>query len=625
MPMSTERVLTIEDLNVSFETNDGLVEAVRGVSAEIHAGECLGVVGESGSGKSQTFLAAMGLLAANAQATGRVDFHGQNLLELPVGELNKIRGDRISMIFQDPLTSLTPHIRIGDQMREVLSVHKQMSDADARKLCLTWLEKVRIPEARQRLKQYPHELSGGMRQRVMIAMAMLCEPELLIADEPTTALDVTIQAEILDLMDELRRDHGTAIALITHDMGVVARMCDRVQVMRYGEYVEAGTSDEIFYRPRHDYTNMLLSAVPRIEHLSAESLGSAGNPVGDSNATAVQAPSDAEAVANDNRVLKVRDLRVTFQIPTGFFSKTRDLRAVDGIGFDLQEGETLGVVGESGSGKSTLARAILQLIPPTSGEVGWLQRDLSSLSQEELKQARRELQIVFQDPLASLNPSMTIGDSIVEPLRVFEPGKSKAERTQAVADIMQRVGLDYSLVNRYPHELSGGQNQRVGIARAMILRPRLLICDEAVSALDVSIQAQIIDLLKDLQKEFGLSLIFISHDLSVVWDVSTRILVMYLGSVVELANRDDLFARPQHPYTRQLVSAVPVPDPLVERSRQRIKLQGELASPMEPGARLRFLASRRDSLPLDYVPRLDERFPGHFVAEHDPLESLTRG
>jgi len=622
MSSANEPVLSIRDLHVKFLTNDGVVEAVRGVSASVGMGECLGVVGESGSGKSQTFLAVMGLLDSNSEVSGTVEFAGQNLIGLAQPALNRLRGRRISMIFQDPLTALTPHMRIGEQMREVLQTHQQMSDREARQHCLDWLDQVHIPDAAQRLMQYPHELSGGMRQRVMIAMAMLCEPALLIADEPTTALDVTIQAEILDLMDELRRDHGTAVVLITHDMGVVARTCDHVHVMRDGQYVEEGSCEDVFYRAQHAYTKMLLESVPRIgvtDVVAANVLKTSAK--GTDGAAGTTATEDIKESAT---VLKVRDLRVTFRISSGIFARRRELRAVDGIGFDLAVGETLGVVGESGSGKSTLARAILQLIEPSSGSVNWLGEELTSLGKAQLRRFRQDAQIVFQDPLASLNPSKTIGDSIVEPLNVFQPGLSRAEQTTRVAGMMERVGLSYALINRYPHELSGGQNQRVGIARAMIGKPKLLICDEAVSALDVSIQAQIMDLLKDLQSEFGLSLIFISHDLSVVWEVSHRVLVMYLGSVVELAPRDQLFARPQHPYTRQLVSAVPVPDPQVERNRQRIKLQGELASPMQSGARLRFLASRRSQLPEDYVPVLSERFPGHFVAEHDPLESLLR-
>ena len=614
MITTSDTVLSINGLNVRFSTNAGEVHAVKGVSATVHAGECLGIVGESGSGKSQSFLAAMGLLASNASVTGTVGFRGKNLLDLPLEALNTMRGDRISMIFQDPLTALTPHLRIGEQMREVLQVHQGLSRRQALAHCKQWLDRVRIPEASHRLKQYPHELSGGMRQRVMIAMAMLCQPDLLIADEPTTALDVTIQAEILDLMDELRRDHGTAIVLITHDMGVVARMCDRVKVMQHGLFVEEERCQNIFYQPTHEYTKSLLNAVPRIDQDRSSQ----------THLPNLSEPRESNQKMTAQPVLEVRDLRVTFPVRMGWFAKPRSLHAVNGIGFDLYAGETLGIVGESGCGKSTLARAIIQLIPPTSGSVRWLGRELSTLTPAQLKIARRELQIVFQDPLASLNPSMTIGDSIVEPLIVFEPQMTVVDRTRAVAAMMERVGLEYTLINRYPHELSGGQNQRVGIARAMILKPRLLICDEAVSALDVSIQAQIITLLKDLQAEFSISLIFISHDLSVVWDISQRIVVMYLGSVVEMAARDDLFNQPQHPYTQQLVSAVPIPDPDLEQRRQRIKLKGELASPMDNDAHLRFLPSRNQQVAGRFVPELKERFPGHFVADHDPIETLLR-
>lgn len=599
-------IFTIKDLHVDFRTPDGLVSAVKGVDCHINAGECLGIVGESGSGKSQTFLAAMGLLSSNGVARGNVEFDGQNLIDMPEVQLDTIRGNKISMIFQDPLTSLTPHLRIGKQMREVLQTHRNMNTREADAHCLDWLERVRIPEAKHRLKQYPHELSGGMRQRVMIAMAMLCSPDLLIADEPTTALDVTIQAEILDLMDELRRDHGTAIALITHDMGVVARMCDRIQVMRYGTYVETGSVDDIFYAPKNDYTKMLLDAVPRI----------------DPEAGSDRQVKPYELGDRDDDFLKIRDMRVEFKIPTGLLSAPAILRAVDGVSFDLSPGETLGIVGESGSGKSTLARAVLQLIPPSAGTVSWLGSPLNNLDKNAIKAKRRDLQIVFQDPMASLNPSMTVGNSMTEPLNVFENQLSKAEKKTRVSEMMERVGLDHNLINRYPHELSGGQNQRVGIARATMLKPKLVICDEAVSALDVSIQAQILSLLTDLQEDFGLSFIFISHDLSVVWEISHRVLVLYLGAIVELADRNQLFRQPQHPYTKQLISAVPIPDPKVERQRQRIKLKGELSSPMDPAARLRFLPSRVGKVEATYVPKLLEHTPGHFVAEHDPIEEL---
>ncbi len=584
-------LLEITGLNVRFDLPDGEVHAVKDANLVIHPGECLGVVGESGSGKSQLFLAAFGLLAANGRASGSAKYRGEEILGASQKHLNALRGNKVTMIFQDPLTSLTPHMKVGAQITEALRLHHNMPREEAVKRAREMLDYVRIPESARRLDQYPHELSGGMRQRVMIAMATITGPDLIIADEPTTALDVTVQAQILEILRNLKSEKHTAIAMVSHDMGVIAGIADRVQVMRHGEIVESGSADDIFYAPKHAYTRMLLNAIPKADETPAP-------------ATEIGAP-----------LLTVDDLKVTFPIKNGLFAPAQALRAVDGISFTLHQGETLGVVGESGCGKSTLARAVLQLLPKTGGRVVWLGRDLDAQTQSDIRRLREDFQIVFQDPLASLDPRMPIGVSIAEPLKALEPHLPRDTVRQRVRAMMSRVGLEPGWINRYPHELSGGQNQRVGLARAMIVGPRMLVCDEAVSALDVSIQAQIVALIRDLQAQTGLALLFISHDLSVVRRLSHRVMVLYLGRVVELAPSAMLYADPRHPYTRALLSAVPTPDPRIERAKTRILLTGDLPSPLDPKAQLTFLKSRLGE--PGYRPKLEQILPGHFVAEHD--------
>ncbi|MBZ9996120.1 ABC transporter ATP-binding protein [Mesorhizobium sp. BH1-1-4] len=524
-----ETILSVKDLRVRFRTLDGAVEAVKGINIHVNAGETVAVVGESGSGKSQTMMAAMSLLASNGEASGHVDYRGRNLLTLSKSELNKVRGRKISMIFQEPMTSLDPLYSIGNQLIEPIRRHRGLSAAKAHEEALKLLRLVHIPDPERRMKSYPHEMSGGQRQRVMIAMALANDPDILIADEPTTALDVTIQAQILTLLAELQRKLGMAIVFITHDLGIVRRFADRVYVMRQGEVVEEGEAEAIFANPRHAYTKMLLAAEP----------------------TGTKAPPPANAPV----VLEGRNVEVTFRIGGGFLAgEPMMLRAVDHISIRLQRNQTIGIVGESGSGKSTLGRALLRLLP-SDGLIRFGDRDISTADRREMRPLRRQMQLVFQDPFGSLSPRMTVGQVITEGLLVHEPNLSGKQRDQRAVEALREVGLDPNARNRYPHEFSGGQRQRIAIARAMILKPKMVVLDEPTSALDRSVQKQIVELLRKLQADHELSYLFISHDLAVVRAMADYIIVMKQGKIVEEGPTEAIFSNPQAPYTQTLMNA----------------------------------------------------------------------
>ena len=581
-----EAVLRLEDLSVDFTTPRGQVEAVRGVSLSVAAGECLGVVGESGAGKSQAFLGALGLLAPNGTARGQASFGSTPLIGQTSASLDRVRGLRVGMVFQDPMTSLTPHITVGDQIAEPLVLHVGVTWREARLRALALLRRTRVSDPERRMKQYPHELSGGMRQRVMLAIALSCEPMLLIADEPTTALDVTVQAQILALLADLKREKSMAMVLITHDLGVVAGLADRVAVMQAGRVVEMDSVSVIMKTPRELYTQQLLRALPRIDDPGPlappvpAARASTSSPAAELMSVSAPPPelsSEPRAVPP----LSVSSLGVSFQVRRGLLGRAR-LRAVDDVSFELRAGEALGVVGESGCGKSTLARAALRLIRPSAGRVVWMGQPVEGLPGRRLKPLRRDLQIVFQDPLASLDPRMTVAQIVAEPLRIHRPQLDRSRRAATVIEALARVGLGEELTGRYAHELSGGQCQRVGIARAMVLEPRVLICDEPVSALDVSVQQQVINLLLDLKRETGLSILFVSHNLAVVKRLCERVLVLYLGRMMELAPSARLYEQPLHPYTRELLAAVPVADPDVQPDRFARTVQGEPPSPLAP-------------------------------------------
>jgi peptide/nickel transport system ATP-binding protein/glutathione transport system ATP-binding protein len=602
---STSPIAQIKGLRVEFQTKDGPVVGVEDVSFDINPGETVCVVGESGSGKSVSSLSLMRLIeyGGGEIAGGRLLFNRSEGGEIDLAQtdqalMRRIRGNEIGMIFQEPMTALNPVFTVGRQMTEGLRLHKNLSKSQAEERALALLKQVRIPEPERRLKQYPHELSGGMRQRVVIAMALACEPRLLIADEPTTALDVTIQAEILALMDRLKRETGTAVMFITHDMAVVAQMADRVVVMFRGLKVEEGTVEEIFENPKHAYTKALLAAVPKLGEMTGKAypepmklLGTRGQEIKPIKGT-------------NETLLTVKNLTTRFAVTGGFLRRTvANVHAVEDLSFTINKGQTLSLVGESGCGKSTAGRSILRLVEPLSGEINIDGKDIMALNQRDLRTARLDMQMIFQDPFASLNSQMQLADQVAEPIHNFRTLKG-GDVGKRVEMLFDRVELPRSFMRRFPHELSGGQRQRVAIARALALNPKLIIADEAVSALDVSVQAQVLNLMMELQAELGLSFLFISHDMAVVERVSHQVGVMYLGRIVELGPRARVFENPQHPYTQALMKAVPVADPRQRKKESELNFK-PIPSPIRP---------------VDYVAgpsEYREVEPGHLVLTSD--------
>ena len=683
MTTATE-LLTVRDLRVEFAAGRGrpALPAVRGVDLTLRRGETLGIVGESGSGKSVTALAVLGLLPATATVHGSVELEGRDLVGLPGRELARIRGRRISMVFQDPLSAFTPVYRIGDQIAEAVQVHQRTDRAAARRRAAELLELVGIPDPVRALDSFPHEFSGGMRQRAMIAMAVANEPDILLADEPTTALDVTIQAQVLDVLRTAQRESGAALVLVSHDLGVIAQLADRVAVMYAGRVVETAGVDELFAAPRHPYTLGLIGAVPRLDARGGPLVPIPGAPPAPGAlpdgcpfaprcplvqdrcrqaepaltgadghlAACVRAmelaewrPAPAEVYpvpaaapsalppsrAQRPAVLRVTGLRKTFPILKGtvFKRKVGEVYAVDGVDLDIRRGETLGLVGESGSGKSTTLFEVMGLARPEAGRIELLGQDTATLDRAAAHRLRAQMQIVFQDPMASLDPRMPIGDVIAEPMRA--QGIARESISRRIPELLRQVGLEPAHAARYPHEFSGGQRQRISIARALAVQPQLLVLDEPVSALDVSVQAGVLNLLQRLKAELGLAYLFVSHDLSVIRHLADRVSVTYLGRTVEQGTVDAVFTTPRHPYTRALLSAVPLPDPVAERSRERVLLAGDPPSPTERSTGCAFrsrcpvyadLDPARSPACEQQPPPLAEAAPGadHAAACHYP-------
>ncbi len=643
--MPNKTLLDVQNLVTQFETRAGTVHAVNGVNLTVNEGEILALVGESGSGKSVTMLSVMGLIPQppGKVVSGEIFFDGQDLAKLDNKQMRGIRGNDIAMVFQDPNSSLNPVVSVGRQITEALKLHNDLSSAEANERAIELLDLVGIPYAEERVNNYPHQFSGGMRQRVMIAMALSCNPKLLIADEPTTALDVTIQAQIVELVKDLQDRLGMAVIWITHDLGLVANLASRVAVMYAGRIVEEGKVEDIYARTRHPYTLGLLGSIPQlgedVPEMLQEIKGTPPDliqePTGCSFAprcfhvdesclngvpqlaftdipgqlsacrhweslvkpekTAVVSPNGDSNFARstgapgpEDTIVVVEGLKTYFAIRKGILQrKVGDVRAVDGVDLMIRRGETLGLVGESGCGKTTFGRTLLRLYEPSAGTITFDEQDLVALKPKELRKIRRRMQMIFQDPYSSMNPGMRVWQIIGEPLKVHGVGSNKEIKFRT-AELLERVGLNANHIDRYPHEFSGGQRQRIVIARALALNPEFIICDEPVSSLDVSVQAQIINLLDELQRELGLTFLFIAHDLAVVRHISDRVAVMYLGKIVELAERDALYNQPFHPYTQALLSAVPVPDPTAAGQRKKIMLEGDLPSPAAPPSGCRF-------------------------------------
>ncbi|MEE9685560.1 glutathione ABC transporter ATP-binding protein GsiA [Lelliottia amnigena] len=606
--LDSQQVLAVHNLNIAFQEERRPVPTVKHLSFSLKRGETLAIVGESGSGKSVTALSLMRLLEqsgttieCDSMLLRRRSQKVVSLMEMSQSQMQSVRGADMAMIFQEPMTSLNPVFPVGEQIAESIRLHQGLNREEALAEAKRMLEQVRIPEAQTILSRYPHQLSGGMRQRVMIAMALSCRPAVLIADEPTTALDVTIQAQILQLIKVLQQDMDMGVIFITHDMGVVADIADRVLVMYQGEAVETGSVEQIFHAPQHPYTKALLAAVPRLGAMNGSDLPRRFPLISMNDPQHQEAETEQDTVVAGEPILQVRDLVTRFPLRGGILNRVkREVHAVENVSFDLWPGETLALVGESGCGKSTTGRALLRLVESQEGSITFNGERIDTLSASQLQPLRRDIQFIFQDPYASLDPRQTVGYSIMEPLRVH--GLLQGEEAQRrVAWLLERVGLKPEHAWRYPHEFSGGQRQRICIARALALNPKVVIADESVSALDVSIRAQIINLLLDLQRDLGIAFLFISHDMAVVERISHRVAVMYMGQIVEIGPRRAVFENPQHPYTRKLMAAVPVADP-AHRHGQRVLLQDEM-----PG-NIHKRGERAERVELREVG------PGHFVA-----------